>query len=188
MKILQYPIPATILLGLICASAFIPLSMILNTVVFWSSAICLTLWLFAGGYAFLLGHWSQNKYRPVGFAVLVLLIAVFLVKSIAAYLLLTLVFISYIRSGVCFQKFGGLSLAVELALCLAGGAMLAVFAPGSALGWALAVWMFFLLQALYFVVFDIQNGEPSDLDEIEEDPFEGACKQAEDILSTGGNY
>jgi hypothetical protein len=183
MKIRQHPIPATILLGLISAVAFMPLSMILNTVVVRWSAICLTLWLFAGGYAFLLGHWSRTGYRPVGFAVLVLLTAIFLVKSIAAFLLLTLVFISWIRSGVCFQKSGGISLAVELALCVAGGAMVAVCAPVSPLGWALAVWMFFLLQALYFVIIDIQDAEPHDNGEIEEDPFERACTQAENILA-----
>jgi hypothetical protein len=183
MKIRQHPIASTILLGLVCALTFMPLSMILNTVVSWSNAICLALWLFAGGYAFLLGHWSRAGYRTVGFAVLVLLTAIFLVKSIAAFLLFTLVFISWIRSGVCFQKSGGISLAVELALCVAGGAMVAVSAPVSPLGWALAVWMFFLLQALYFVIIDIQDAEPHDNGENEEDPFERACSQAENILA-----
>ena len=74
-------------------------------------------------------------------------------------------------------------LTVELALCVAGGAMAAVCAPVSPLGWTLAVWMFFLLQALYFVIIDIQDAEPHDYSENAGDPFERACSQGENILA-----
>jgi len=53
------------------------------------------------------------------------------------------------------------------------------------LGWALGVWLFFLIQALYFVLFEYQS-EPQI--KIEVDPFEKAKMAAEKILSGGAFY
>ena len=156
MKILQRPVLASILFGLICGISFIPLNLLLNSVFFWPSTICLTLWLFSAGYALLLAHWSKNKMMPILFPLLVLLMAAFLVKSVAAFCFLALAVISWIRSGICFQHHFGIKLVVEMLLCAAASAMLAAFTPGSVVSWALSIWMFFLLQALYFVVFDNQ--------------------------------
>ncbi|MHC1728397.1 MAG: hypothetical protein AB9866_20740 [Syntrophobacteraceae bacterium] len=52
-----------------------------------------------------------------------------------------------------------------------------------AAAWALGVWMFFLVQSLYFVL----TGNAGDLEEAETvpDPFEKARRQAEEILSAG---
>jgi hypothetical protein len=49
--------------------------------------------------------------------------------------------------------------------------------------WGLAVWMFFLVQSLYFVFFrDLGEGVE---EKVELDPFDLARSQAERILSTG---
>jgi hypothetical protein len=72
---------------------------------------------------------------------------------------------------------------VELLLCLAGGALVTVFTPGSTLSWALGIWLFFLLQALYFAIFDGKAPTLHDQYEQEVDPFERASRLAEDILS-----
>jgi len=147
-------------------------------------ATCLTLWLFTAGYAVLLGRWSKQKFISVLYPALFLLLAVFLVQSIDAFYFLALVVISWIRSGLCYQEHGGrIRLVVELLICAAGGALLAVFTPGSTMAWALSIWLFFLLQALYFAIFD--NNTPTLDSQYEQavDPFERASRQAEDILS-----
>ena len=73
-------------------------------------------------------------------------------------------------------------MAVEILIWIAGGILLSVFTPGSAVGWALGIWMFFLLQSLYFVLFDNETGEPVHLKEFAIDPFERASRRATAIL------
>jgi hypothetical protein len=183
MKNLPRPVLTTVLFGLICGISFIPLNLVLNNFFFESNAACLTLWLFTAGYAILLGRWSRQKLMPVSYPVLFLFLTVFLVQSISAFFFLALAVISWIRSGICYQERRKIRLVVELLLCVAGGALVAVFTPGSALAWALGIWLFFLLQALYFALFD---GNSATLDrqyEQEPDPFERASRQAEEILS-----
>jgi hypothetical protein len=106
---------------------------------------------------------------------------IFLVNSKVLFLLMVLIVISWVRSGICFQQPGVMRLAVELLLCFLGAVLMHRLTPGSVFGWGLGVWMFFLVQALYFVFFapaDNQQEESSRLD-----AFERASRQAERILS-----
>jgi hypothetical protein len=117
------------------------------------------------------------------FPILFLFLTVFVVKSTAAFFYLALAGIGWIRSGICYQKHRGTRLVIELLLGLAGGALVAVSTPGSTLAWALGVWLFFLLQALYFTIFGGEMPPPQSKFEQEIDPFERAYQRAEDILS-----
>jgi hypothetical protein len=72
-------------------------------------------------------------------------------------------------------------LAVELLLCFLGAVLVHVFTPGSMFGWALGVWMFFLVQALYFVFIEYAGNIEEETAQM--DPFEQANRQAETILS-----
>ena len=101
--------------------------------------------------------------------------------SIAAFYLLSLVVISWIRSGIYFRNLCGIKLVVELLLCVFGGIPPAVFTPGTAFAWMLGIWMFFLIQSLYFVIFENRAILPED--QYETDPFERVSRQAEAILS-----
>ena len=89
--------------------------------------------------------------------------------------------ISWIRSGICYQRPGVMGLAVELLLCLLGAVLVQVFTPGSAAAWALGVWMFFLVQALYFVFLGPADDQQEE--SIKTDAFERASRQAEKILT-----
>jgi hypothetical protein len=105
----------------------------------------------------------------------------FLVNSSAAYYFLTLVMVSWIRSGICFPIPDGRRLIVELLLCILGGILVTIFTPGSVFAWVPGLWMFFLIQALYFVIFEIKAITPED--PYETAPFERASRQVEAILS-----
>jgi hypothetical protein len=72
-------------------------------------------------------------------------------------------------------------LAVELLLCILGGILVVVFTPGSLFAWALGVWMFFLIQTLYFVFFEPADNQQEE--SIQVDAFERASRQTETILS-----
>ena len=177
----QHPIRTTIFFGLICGLSFIPANLVLNDVLHRSSVIYLTLWLYAAGYSLLLSRWSKKPVLSIGFPLLLLFATSFLVDSIASFYLLFLVVISWIRSGVCFRIPCGKKLFVELLLCVLGGIQAAVFTPGSALDWVLGIWMFFLIQSLYFVIIGNIANMPED--QYETDPFERASSLAEAILS-----
>jgi len=181
MKAIKHPIPITIMYGLVCGLSFVPLSLTLNAFFVWSSAVCLTLWLFLAGYAILLNHWRKKALISSVFPLLFMVPTIFLSDSMVLFFILALMVISWIRSAICFQKPGALGLTVELLLCLLGAVVVPVFTPGSVFAWALGVWMFFLVQALYFVFFEYSDNQQEE--SIQMDAFERANKQAERILT-----
>ena len=183
MKISHRPVLTTVVFGLICGISFIPLNLVLNNMFFRPTAICLALWLFTAGYAALLCRWSKQKLISVSYPILFLFLTVFLIQSVSAFFLLALAVISWIRSGLCYQERPGIRLLVELLLCLAGSALVTVFTPGSISAWSISIWLFFLLQALYFAIFDSSIPTLDSQYEQEVDPFERASRQAENILS-----
>ena len=181
MVISQHPIRTTLFFGLVCGLACIPANLALSYVLRGPSATYLNLWLSAAGYTLLLSRWRKKPFLSGGFPLLLLFVTSFLVNSMAAFYLLSLVVISWIRSGICFQNPCGINLVVELLLCVFGGILMAVFTPGSAFAWVPAIWMFFLIQSLYFVIFENRSIIPED--QYETDPFERASRQAEAVLS-----
>jgi len=57
----------------------------------------------------------------------------------------------------------------------------AYFSPYSTLTWALGIWMFFLIQSLYFI---FMTGIRPEEKHVKEDAFEKARMRAEGILKT----
>jgi len=181
MKNIKHPIRNTIFYGLFCGLSFVPLSLSLNALISWSSAVGLTLWLFISGYAVLLNLWGNKIQISTVFPLLLLLPAIFLIDSMVLFFLQALIVISWIRSGICFQKPGAMRLAVEMLLSFVGGVLVVAFTPGSLFAWALCIWMFFLVQALYFVFIEYAGNIEEETAQM--DPFEQANRQAETILS-----
>jgi len=70
-------------------------------------------------------------------------------------------------------------LIIEFFLTLGGAALITCFIPDSMFTWALGIWMFFLVQSLYFVIL----GDRSLKEKVTADPFEEAMIQAEKIIS-----
>jgi hypothetical protein len=181
MQPIKHPIPKTIIYGLICGLTFVPLSLILNTLISWPSAICLVLWFFISGYAVILNLWSDKSQISTVFPLLLLVPTIFLTDSITLFFILALMTISWIRSGICFLKPVATGLPVELLLCLSGAVLVIMFTPGSVFAWAVGVWMFFLIQTLYFVFFAPAGNQQEESSRL--DAFERASRQAERILT-----
>ena len=113
-------------------------------------------------------------------------LAVFLIESATTFLFTAIVLLSWIRSGICFKgNSPAKRLAVEMALGLGSGLLVGGAVPEVTLVWALGVWLFFLIQALYFVLLEYQSDGQTG---IEVDPFEKAKMAAEKILSGGAFY
>jgi hypothetical protein len=172
----------TILYGFMCGVSFIPVSMVLSYVIYWPQAFRLAIWSYLALYGLLLVRWSKVNLISIVFPFLVLFLFVFWGNSNSAFLLLGLGILSWVRSGVCFQRPLAKMLAVELLTCIGGGTLVAYFAPHSTFSWAMGIWMFFLVQSLYFVFTGAVGDEQETL---LLDPFEEAKRQAERILSNG---
>lgn len=182
MKMTRRPMLSTILYGLMCGVTFVPVSMVLSYVIYWPEAFRLAIWSYLALYGLLLARWAKANPISIVFPLLILFLLVFWGNSNSAFLLLGLGILSWIRSGICFQRPLAKMLGVELFICIGGGALVAYFAPHSTLTWAMGIWMFFLVQSLYFVLMGETGGEEETLTL---DPFEEAKRQAERILSNG---
>jgi hypothetical protein len=180
MKTTAKPIQNTIIWGGICGISFIPLCWGLSHFILWPKAVNLSLGAFLTVYGFLLTRWSNKAPVSIFFPLVLLLLAAFLINSTLAFLLMALMILSWIRSGICFEESLVKIVGPEIALSFGGGVLLSSLVPTAAVTWSLGIWMFFLFQALYFVVFERCE---SARDSIEVDLFEKAKMGAEKILS-----
>ena len=186
MKSRSTPIRSTIVWGLVGGLFYFPLCSAFSLVVFRPLNIQLTLWILLSGYAVLLSRWASRPLKSIGLPLLLLLPALFLIESATAFLFAAFVVLSWIRSGICFKRKPVMKrLAVETALSLGSGLLVFGAVPEVTPVWALGVWLFFLIQALYFVIFEYQSDCQAG---IEVDPFEEAKMAAEKILSGGAFY
>lgn len=171
------PMRATMVFGLACGLLFVPGLTVLRPLMGGPLAFRLLIWLCLAGYALLLAGWGTARRSallfPVGMAAVMALVA----PTRSIFLLLSLATLAWIRGGIAFPGRPIRSAAVELFLTLGGAGLVRIFAPATALQWALAIWLFFVLQSLYFARGDIP-GESA-----EADPFEKARREAERILS-----
>ena len=181
MKAINHPILKTIVYGLVGGLSFVPMSLMLNAFIPWSQAVCMTLWLLLTGYALILNRWGKHIQLSTAFPLLLLLPVIFLIDSMALFFMLALIVISWIRSGICYQNPAVTGVAVELLLCLSGAALVRMFTPVSLWSWALGVWLFFLIQSLYFVFFEDTDSHQEE--SARTDAFERARRQAEGILT-----
>ena len=182
IKNLARPIRSTIVWGLIGGLFYMPLCTGFSFFVFWPAGLHLTLWALLAGYGVFLARWSSTPPGSIAVPFLLLFIAAIFFKSTPFFLFSALAVQGWIRSGICFKRnpfikrLGAETVLGSATALLADGA-----APGVTPVWALGVLMFFLIQALYFVLL-----EP-DLDpllKIEADPFEKAKTAAENILDS----
>ena len=151
-------------------------------IVNWPKSLYMVLWVYLVFYGFLLKHWSKEPLFSILYPLLLLFLAIFLVNSMGAFVLLALGMLSWIRSSVCVQKPPGKQVVTEIILSLGGGIFVSVLTPTSAFTWGLGIWMFFLFQALYFVVIKNESGKK---EKVESNAFEKARLQAEKILEEG---
>jgi len=176
----------TVFIGLVCGVCFIPISTVLSFFIHWPLSLYVTVWLYVALYGFVLTRWGRVGPLSIAFPLLLILVFAFWGTSHIAFLLVSLLIMSWIRTGICFQGLGIKGIGAEIILCLGGGALVTYFAPHTPATWALAVWALFLVQALYFLL--LGELEKQQEEDGIRDPFEGMRRRAEKILSGGGGY
>ena len=183
MKSTAKPIRSTIIWGLIGGLLYIPLCVALSRFMLWPVSFQLSLSVLLAGYGVLLSRWAPESLRSISLPLLLLFLAAFFIRSTSAFFFVSLVMLSWIRSGICFKEKSFLKrFGAEIGLGLATGWLVSGAMPAAAIAGALGIWLFFLIQALYFVLFDYRSDPEA---RIEVDPFEKAKMAAGKILSNG---
>ncbi len=179
MTIDHRPIRATLLMGILGALAATALA------AHWPgmspAGRPVMVWLLTAGYALLLVRWGRRRLSAVCFPLIVLGVGGWYLSSGRGFIVMALATLSWIRSGVCFPAPPGRGVWREVILCGGGAWLAAAQASGSALSWGLGIWLFFLVQTLFFVVGKPEGARMAADDR--EDPFERARRRAERILA-----
>ncbi len=169
----------TIVWGIICGLMYVP--GVYFALRFFSAEISirLVLWLFISGYVVLLCRGARVNRGHVGIFLVMLFGSVFFISSFTGYILFGMLVFSFLRTGVCFTQnrlSGGLT---EILLTFAAGVTIAKYCGDSLVSQAMGVWMFFLLQSIFFIVFPSENKKESPT----ADPFESAKKHMDEIFN-----
>jgi hypothetical protein len=95
-------------------------------------------------------------------------------------MLLLFFVLSWIRSGVCFKTSLPRTICLEAFICFGGGALVTYLSPLGSISWATGIWLFFLVQSMYFVFAGVTNYNE---EKIKADAFDQAKRHAEKILT-----
>ncbi|MBU0730952.1 MAG: hypothetical protein KKE17_15180 [Proteobacteria bacterium] len=182
MKPRAKPVRTTIIYGLLCGLIFVPLTFSLSPVLYWSKTFNLTIWIFLAGYSIILCRWREKGLSAIFFPLALLFAALLWGLPFSAFLFLSLGILSWIRSGICFEKPFFRMFVAELLVCLGGATLVAGFSPHSSLSLAMGIFLFALIQSLFFVVFAKAEKNAA---EIQIDPFDAAIRKGTKIISNG---
>ncbi len=153
MKHSHQPFILTIVFGLLCAVLFVPFMHGATYIVSWRFAFRLALCLFLTCYAAGLAEWSQGKRKLIVLPLVVLFGLIIPEQSHTLFLLVYLGLFAIIRSSLLQPNLLRL-IVLEGMLCLGGGVFVYSRSPRTNLAWALGIWIFFLIQSLYFLVWE----------------------------------
>lgn len=183
MKTTGNPVRTTLFAGLIFSLVYAPLSLFLESYMYWPWPIRLPIFLYLIIYALLLTRWHNIRFVKIVLPIFLLFVIVkfqdlYETKQFIVCVLLTL---SWIRSGICAEHSSLKLFFAELTLSF-GGAVLAVFLSSpSPVGISLTIWLFFLFQSLYYLLIPYQTTSQKDMIP---DRFEEAKVQMEKLLDS----
>ncbi len=174
-----HPVRSTMLFGIVAALLFIPGVTLMGKFIAWPLAFRLAVWAMVLGYSYLLASWSNTGLVKIIFPLLILLAAALWSTSSIFFLVLAILVLGWVRQN-CFMKGSSVKgLLVETLVSGGAVALILFFNPHSTPSLAISTWLFFLVQALYFVFF---SSAAAVKDSASPDRFARACKQAEEIL------
>lgn len=173
----------TLVYGLISAVTVMPIAGALAGSIGWSMAFKLVLWADLFGYAVLLARWSGKALGSILFPLGLLLGAAVWPGIYSAFFFLGLGVFSWLRSGICFSGAPIRAVAAEILTVAGGAGLVALLDPVSAITWSISIWLFFLVQALYFFIIPAVDNVPAG--GWSPDPFEQAHREALRVLEEG---
>jgi hypothetical protein len=178
------PVRTTIVFGAISALVLMPLAGGLAGLIGWTLAVKLMLWADLLFYALLLARWSGKGPGPIVFPLALLLGTALWPGFTAAFFFLGLGVFSWIRSGICFGGTPLRAIAAEIVTVAGGAGLVTLLGTGSTVTLAISIWLFFLVQALYFFI--VPAIDPQADDRPAADPFAQAHREALRVLDEAG--
>ena len=157
MKLKMSPVAASVIFAaaaamLVATATILPLRPIPRT-----TALNAAIFLCLAAYSAFLARSSGRSPRAL-FAPLFMLAAVLaVVGSVTGFVVPAAAGLSWIRSGICFQGSMPRRVCAEALTCAAGLALIWLLQPPGPYGGALSIWMFGLIQALYFVLVEAEH-------------------------------
>jgi len=137
---------------LVAAVTILPLRPIPRT-----TALNAAIFLCLAAYSAFLARSSGRSLRAL-FAPLLMLSAVLAAAgSVSGFVVPAAAGLSWIRSGICFPGSLPRRVCAEAITCVAGLALVRLLQPPGPYGLPLSIWMFGLIQALYFVGVDAES-------------------------------
>lgn len=180
---MKRPVRTTLIYGIISAMAVMPVAWLIAGPMGWPMAFKLALWVDLFIYAMLLARWSGKGPGTIVFPITLLLGTALWPGVYSGFFFLGLGVFSWIRSGICFSGTPIRAVAAEIITVAGGAGLVALLGPVSTITWAISIWLFFLVQALYFFI--IPATAPSTTVRTVEDPFEQARREAQRVLDEG---
>lgn len=175
------PVRATLVYGLISALTVMPAATLLAGSIDWSLAFKLLLWADLFVYTRLLTRWGGKGPAAALFPLALLLGAALMPGFHTGFFFLGLGVLCWIRSGICFSNRPVRAVVGETIAVAGGAGLVALLNPGSTIAWAISIWLFFLMQALYFFIVPMINPSPGNM---HEEPFEQAHREALRLLES----
>jgi len=149
------PIRTTLIFGIISCLAIIPLSFVSN--LHWQGAVTFKLFFLLNLilYSVFLCRWSNTRLISVFFPLLLVTGVALWPNSSTGFILAALAVLSWIRSGICFKHVPLRAFIAEVLTITGGAGYYILWRPDSPVTLALALWLFFLVQTLYFFIVPI---------------------------------
>jgi hypothetical protein len=181
MKGTVKPIRSTILWGLLGALIYLPASAFLHGLIPRPLGDQLLLWALLAGYGLMLSRWAVKPFSAVALPLIVLLLAALFIHPTPIFVCVAIGVLSWMRTGICFRRRPvTMRLIAEIGLGVGAGLAITAVVLTATVSAALGIWLLFLIQTLYFVIFEYRQ-EPTN--RLDVDPFERARMAAEQILS-----
>ncbi|MBC2709661.1 MAG: hypothetical protein HGJ94_01190 [Desulfosarcina sp.] len=180
---MKRPVRTTLVYGLISALAVMPAAWLFAGPIGWPMAFKLALWMDLFFYTVLLARWGGKSLIAIVFPMALLLGTALWPGVYSGFFFLGLGVFSWIRSGICFSGTPVRAVAAEIITVAGGAGLVALLGPGSTVTWSIGIWLFFLVQALYFFI--VPATDPSDTVRTVEDSFELAHREAQRVLDEG---
>jgi hypothetical protein len=177
---MKKPVRTTVFFGLMSAVLVLPASWLLMGPLGWPTAIKLVLWADLALYGILLAMWSGKKAPSILFPLVLLFGAALWPGNHAGFFLMGLGILGWIRSGVCFTSSPIRGVLAEIVTLVGSAVLIALWGPDSTLTWAMAVWLFFLFQSLYFYMVPTAGARERRKHPV--DSFESARQKLEGLL------
>jgi hypothetical protein len=161
MNLKMSPVAASVILAaaaamLVAAVTLLPLRPIPRT-----TALNAAIFLCLAAYSAFLARSSGRSLRALIAPLLMLAAVLAVAGSVTGFVVPAAAGLSWVRSGICFSGSIPRRVCAEAVTCAAGLALVWLLQPPGPYGWALSIWMFGLIQALYFVLVDAErSGRP----------------------------